>query len=234
MKWSKIVVLSAVSAGLLAFTACDRHKDPGENLGGKFEEFFADNLADDLEQLGQSIEDIATSAQNVPDNQRRSTLEECYDTFGDCDFCYSFSGNPLIGTFSAGPSSTPCGADRSISNFTATYEVTASSLTGDYAGTLAGDYTIEFEGDHSAALTTDSANDSREYDSSWTLESLSASTVGGALDEYELELTYTGFADMEWGVEVSGDTTSITGTVSGEEHSCTVSGSFESIDASCE
>ena len=234
MKWSKIATLGAVCAGLMAFTACNRNREAGDKVSQKFEEFFADNLADDLEQLGQSIEDIATGAQNVPDDQRRSTSEECYDTFGDCDFCYSFAGNPLTGTFSAGPSSTPCGADRSISNFTAAYEVTASSLSGDYTGTLAGNYTIEFAGEHTAALTTDSANESREYDSSWTLDSLSATTIGAALDTYDLELTYTGFADMEWTVEVSGDTTSITGTVSGEEHTCTVTGSFDSVDAGCE
>lgn len=220
---------------VLALTGC---RGAGGDLDADAQEDFAATFEDDIEDLATSVEDLATSAGALTEEGARETAEDCYATFGDCSVCYSIDGGYLTGLFSAVTTPTPCGATLTVRSASATYTVLESALDGTWAATsLAGDYAIAMTGTRSAELTTSTTRrGTSTIDSSWTLDAMSATTVDFLLDNWAVDVTYTGFAGHVWEADVAGDTTGLTGTATVDDGSvtCTVGGTWALPTVSCE
>jgi hypothetical protein len=222
--------LTVMGIALLVSTACDSDRTPGDGTAvtEKVNERFADTLVDDLSWLSTAAEEIAQGAEDVPDDSRRATNEACYDTYGDCDFCYNLTGGPLTGTFLAGPSDTPCGWSSGL--VALDYTVDDSVLQGSYGGSIAGDYNISATGSRTATVSAGE----QDFDASFTLDSLQVSTTLTELDSFDADLTYDGFGDITWVVHVEGTADSVVGSATGGDYGCTIAASLGDAAVSCE
>jgi hypothetical protein len=120
-------------------------------------------------------------------------------------------------------------------DLSATYTVAESALEGTYEGTLAGDYSIVASGTRSAALSVETTRSGTlEYDATYEVTELTATTEDSTLATYSIEMTYTAFDDRVWIVNVDGTATGVLGTVASPGGvACSVDGSFDDIDVTC-
>lgn len=189
----------------------------------------AATAASDVEDLARAVEDTAAAFEE--------TTETCYATWGECQLCVTVTTSGLSGEFSIVNEPATCSESRTAPNgASATYTLEGLSFAGAYDGTVEGDYTIDMTGTRSATLTTSTARGGeRTYDASFTLEHFTATTDDYALATFEATFTYSGFADGDWTVQVSGTAESVTGTLTGPNGAgCTVTGTPESVDVTCD
>ncbi|GEM_PF-2310470 len=198
---------------------------------------FEGRLTGDLQSIDGDLVRVAGFAAELPEVVgRNGTDPECVAGGGDCEICYDLKGGPLNGTFTIASTPTPCGISAtSPRGLTSTYTLAEAEIEGTWTGTLAGDYTIDATGSRAAELVLETtASGTLTYDSAYEITTLTAATEAGELDSYEIAMTYGGFDDRVWTVEVEGTTTGLLGTVTSPgDVSCTIDGTFEDVDVSC-
>ncbi len=222
---------SLIGLLLLPLAACTPEPDEAGYLSD-----FAGRLTGDLQGIDGDLARTAELAAELPDVVGRDGQDpECVAAGGDCEVCYDVKGLPLEGNFTIAMDPMPCGLSAtSPRGLTATYTVAESALEGTWTGTLVGDYTIEATGTRAANLSLETtASGTLEYDSGYEI-TLTATTEATALDTYEIAMTYGGFDDRVWEVEVEGTTTGVLGTVTSPGGvACTVDGTFDDVDVAC-
>lgn len=154
---------------------------------------------------------------------------------GDCVWDYVVEGTPTAGTIEMALATTPCGGATSVDGASGTYTVTAGSISGTYSGDGT-TWTLDLSGERDASIEVETVRrGARSYDVSWTLDPLTAETDGASVASFTIGLVYDGVGDRVWTLDVDGDDSSITGTLTGPNGgSCTVTGTASSAEVSCE
>jgi hypothetical protein len=198
---------------------------------------FEARLTGDLHEMDGTIVRVAEYAAELPEVLGRDNHEpECIQAGGDCTVCYDVTGLPLQGMFTVGLDPLPCGVSvTNARDLTSTYSVTESTLEGSWTGTTAGDYDIVATGSRAASLSLEtSLSGTLDYDSSFEITEMAATTEAAALESYAIEMAYLGFSERVWTVNVAGTATGVLGTVTAPgDRSCTIDGTFDNVDVRC-
>ena len=226
----RLFAITALATTTALLSACSRGgDDEAQDL--------ADQAAGDLDELVALAADLGAGAEAIEDEDGgRNLATETYDTIGDCSVTAELDGFVLNGTFAVSAVSTPCGVVWEGDTRSLEYRVDAFTLAGDWSGTLAGDYSITVTGSRDAALiVTTPRSGTNEFDSSFSLDTLTAEYIDGAVTELAATLTYAGYAGQAWSMSVttaagafSGSLTAPDGTV------CTATGTVGDAAFSCD
>ena len=160
---------------------------------------------------------------------------DCVAGAGTCFICYGAEGAPANGTWSVATDPQPCESTLTDArDLSSTYAVDESLLSGTYildAGVLS----FTGTGTRSATLTLDTRNSGTlEYDASYEVTELEAELEDGTLDSYSMAMTYAGFGDRAWTVEIEGTTTGVLGSVTSPgDRTCTIDGTFDDVRVDC-
>ena len=202
----RFVNIAAIATAAAAAVAC----------APTFDQEDADELSEaaseDVTDLLRVGETQSAAAENL--GTEEISDEMCWDTIGDCELCAGYAGTVESGTFEVGVTSTPCGATWQALVRTRTYTVDASELDGTWTRQSGTTYLVEISGERSVTYeVTGGREGDRTYDASWALDDLSVVASDDALDSYELDLSYTGFAGHDSHLEMSGDADAGSGTL---------------------
>lgn len=209
---------------LMFFVACTETEDDATSASTSAEAD-VETLARAATLTSEAIGDISTEM---------TLVSGSFAGVGDCVWSYEVSGTPLSGTIEMALESTPCGGTYTGNSGSGSYTVTEGALSGTYQGS-AGDWELSLSGARSATLEiTTERRGTRSWDSSWTVDELYAATDGESLGAWGVDLTYDGFAGRSWNLSVDGGDGTITGTLAGENRSCTVTGTTSSLDIACD
>lgn len=200
-----------------------------------------DDLGALADQAGADLADLTAQVEAAASEAAASTARAATGTCaaapaGTCAYCVEVDGGPLAGTFVLGLESAPCGASYDDGERSATYSVEASTLDGTYDGTLAGDYAFSATGERQATLEVGPARgDAVTGDASFTIDELTATTVGTEVQSASLALTYVGYGGHTWALEAEGDRESVSGTLTADNgSSCTIAGAWDAPELSCD
>jgi hypothetical protein len=225
-------------SALLLLSACT----PGSGPGGTDEDLladFADQVEGDVPEFAANALDSTAVARRTTGPTARDTAEECVDTWGDCQFCWTADGTPTTGSLVAALDAPPCTASISRGSFAASYTVASFALDGSYAGTPQGlgqgiSYAIQLTGARQSTLAVSGRSASGTYEASWTLDDLSATVEDETVVDYAISVTYESFGAHAWEMSLAGTQEAATGTISRDDGaSCTISGTLESPSVSC-
>ena len=196
---------------------------------------FESRIEGDLGAMDGTLTRLAEEAADLLKTPGRSDAAPvCVASGGDCSLCYDLKGTSLDGDFTVATDPLPCSVSGIGYNVTTTYSVSESSLVGTWQGSFAGDYTIEASGERSAEMLVEAGDTSVAYDSGYEIVELSATTEDSVLTTYDLVMTYGGFNDRAWAVEVSGTATGVLGTATTSGGvACTIDGTFDGIEVVC-
>lgn len=200
--------------------------------GGGGDDAVSTVLAGDVSELARVATETSDGAAAMPGDA--TTSDACYATWGSCQLCYALDGGPLHGSYTAGIDAPPCSADRTGRFGTGTYTVSSFDLAGDWDGTLAGSYTITASGTRNAELLLEGQRAEHGLDSSFSLDSLNATTADYVLDTFSAEMTYSSFARHVWTVSVDGTAATIAGTATRDDGaSCSIDGGADAPIVIC-
>ncbi len=182
---TRLFAATSLAAATALLAACSAGGDEADDL--------AEQASDDLNEFAALAADLAAGAEAIEDGAR-ATATETYETIGECSVTAEFDGLVLNGSFSIAADTTPCGLTVEASGRSAEYRVDAFEVSGDWTGTPAGEYTITASGSRDATLiVTRPRAGTNEYDSSFTLSSLTAEVDDGAVTELAVTITYDGY-----------------------------------------
>jgi hypothetical protein len=195
----------------------------------------ADAMESSVEELAKAGTDVVSLATQ---GLRASVVQECAPTFGSCDLCYRLEGTPAAGEVTVVTDPPGCGETFTGTYGSAAYTVDSSELAGTWVENADGTYTVSLTGSREALLAVQGSGPRGtdfDVDASWTLDALEV-TVTADLEivSYHTVVTYEGLGSSAWTLEVSGDAASITGTVTMDAGSCTVTGTVEDVDVDCD
>lgn len=190
------------------------------------------NAAADTETLARTLDETATElAEAIGDIS--SSAE--YAGIGDCVWTVGMEGSIASGVLSAEVSPSPCGGSVTGETATVDVSVTSGSLTGTWTADLEG-WTVEMSGSRSATTTIEGPRRTRTVDTTWSVDSLEAFVNEEGLGSWSASVSYGAGVGEGWSLEIDGTGTgTITGTLSGPGGaSCTVSGTVDAVDVTCD
>jgi hypothetical protein len=221
----------------MTFLGCDDEAatTPGETEPtSQDDSVAADVIESSVEELAKASTDVVSLATA---GMRATVVEECVPTFGSCDLCYTLEGNPKEGEIAAVTDPPGCGETFTGTYGSAAYTVEGSELSGTWTENEDGTYTVELTGfrEGTIAVAGDGPRGAAfDVDSSWTLDALEVTvTTDLEIVAYHTILTYDGLGPSASTLEVTGDAASITGTVTVDAGSCTVTGTADDVDVDC-